>query len=73
MLGLSRRSDGMARRPDGWNNRKMDVRMGWDGTIIRTADREPTFLTAESSKTLLNSEIPCKTPYLHTSDFVQTE
>jgi hypothetical protein len=46
---------------------------GRDGTIVRTADREPAFLTAESSETLLNSGIPYKITSLHTSDFVQTE
>jgi hypothetical protein len=54
-----------------------DARSVWasrrDGTIVQTADREPSFLTAESSKTLLNSGIPCKTASLHTSDFVETE
>jgi hypothetical protein len=54
----------MARRPDGWNSGQMSV---------QTAGREPTFLTVESSKTLLNSGIPCKTTSLHTIDFVQTE
>jgi hypothetical protein len=33
---------------------------GRDGTVVRMADREPTFLTVESSETLLNSGIPCK-------------
>jgi hypothetical protein len=33
---------------------------GWDGMVVWTADREPTFLTVESSETLLNSGIPCK-------------
>jgi hypothetical protein len=64
MLSLSGRSDGMTRCPDGWNSGHMG---------IRTAGREPTFLTVESSKTLLNSGIPCKTASLHTNDFVQTE
>jgi hypothetical protein len=33
---------------------------GWDGTVVRTADREPEiFWLAEFSKTLQNSGIPC--------------
>jgi hypothetical protein len=71
MLGLSGRPDGMARRPDGWNSGQMSVQTG--SHIVQTAGRELTFLIAESSETLLNSGIPCKTTSLHTSDFVQTE
>jgi len=70
MLGLSGRPDGMARCPNEWNSGQMSVWTGWH--VVRTVDREPTFLIAESSETLLNSGIPCKAS-LHTSDFVQTE
>jgi hypothetical protein len=30
--------DGMARFPDGWNSDRWSS--GWDGSIVRTADRE---------------------------------
>jgi len=71
MLGLSGvqtvwhvvRTDGIV---DRWAS-------GQDGTVVRTAGREPTFLAAESSETLLNSGIPYKIASLHTSDFVQTK
>jgi hypothetical protein len=50
---------------------------GRDGTIIQTADKELEIFwlasSAESSETLQNSRIPCKTASLHTSDFVQTK
>jgi len=54
------RPDGMARRPDGWNNRQMGVRTGWH--IVQTADRELEFFnlfhSAESSENALISGIP---------------
>jgi hypothetical protein len=50
---------------------------GRDGTIVQTADRDSENFclesSAESSDITLNSRIPWKTAYLHTSDFVQTQ
>jgi len=53
---------------DQWTDERPDGMARSSGRLTGT-----TFLTAESSETLLNSGIPCKTVSLHTSDFVQTE
>jgi len=59
-------SDGMVRRPEGWNNGQMSVRMGWD--IVWMADREPILQTCNQckiSEILLNSGFPVKSIFTY--------
>jgi hypothetical protein len=68
------RSDGIARRPDGWNSGQMGVRMGWHNRPDGWQGTKKFCLesSAESSDITLNCGIPNKTSSIHTSDFVQT-
>jgi hypothetical protein len=56
-------------RMEQWTDERLDRMARLSGWLTGNQN----FLTAESSETLLNSGIPCKTVSLHTSDFVQIE